>query len=448
MASGRLWRVASLSLLLWPIGLGCGGPPSRGPRLAGFGAASTVAAPAVPPLPPGAVRQQTLEGLGAVFEKDDPVPQELDIELFGEPLKVRFERVDDSVEGSPVLFGRFVDRKGFLTLRRGGRSISGSGWLDSSGSLSISPLSEGLSLVVQGPANFETRCMMTSSAAGSDATQRCAEEPQAAAVPVTVDLVAMYTEQAICSNVRCEVPAARAWAECIIRHDIASWIDVANNSLVDSEIAMQWRLVAVEELPFTETTGNLDHLLQDLQNSSQNPGKALNDLRVTTGADAALVVVDLGTADGMAQPLTLTTAGKGNSDHPIAIVTRVSAATEYMVTHELPHLLGAGHADGEFGICRYSKAWCEDLGGFKARTVMDTSGASLRLLLSSPEPRSHYYEVMGAFDIDNTRTLRIFRTDAADWRSLAPPSPTFVPATCPAYRDEFRPTGTEPAGLH
>jgi len=143
--------------------------------------------------------------------------------------------------------------------------------------------------------------------------------------------------------------------------ELRAWISLAasrtNQSLAQSGVRHRIRIVGIERLPrYTRITSTQQHM-EDLE--SQAKGfEDLPRLRVMTGADLTIMLVS---AAGPALSCPLPAESLGSrvaSDHGIAVVPVSLLATEDIFTHEIGHLLGAGHAHTP-GVRIESRGWFE-----------------------------------------------------------------------------------------
>src|SRR5262249_8643702 len=105
----------------------------------------------------------------------------------------------------------------------------------------------------------------------------------------------------------------------------------------------------------------------------------------------------------------------------IAIVPVAGARHKHSLAHELGHVMGAGHEDGAYGLCGYSKAWVKNGEG----TIVATTGAPFVDYFSSPDKRNGGGVSYGSKTFDNTKTLELTRGIVEAWRDSL--SITFQP---------------------
>ena len=184
-----------------------------------------------------------------------------------------------------------------------------------------------------------------------------------------------------------------------------------------------------------ETTGGTgdERLVNALQSGANETGvatgawKDIQTARDTCKADVVVVLVDSGTGGDAAgiswcmddQVLTNLTLPKF-APWAYSVCSVRSVGGGHVVTHEVAHVMGAGHSDllvgGRSGpqLYPYSSAYhFTDVGGVKRRTIMgydhtsyEDSGYELYPAFSSAEFTTPDGDKLGDANHDNTRTLR------------------------------------------
>lgn len=129
--------------------------------------------------------------------------------------------------------------------------------------------------------------------------------------------------------------------------ELRAWISLAasrtNKSLAQSGVRHRIRIVGIERLPrYTKITSTQQHM-ENLE--SQAKGfEDLPRLRAMTGADLTIMLVSAA-GPALSCPLPAESLGsQAAADHGIAVVPVSLLAMEDVFTHEIGHLLGAGHA--------------------------------------------------------------------------------------------------------
>jgi hypothetical protein len=240
--------------------------------------------------------------------------------------------------------------------------------------------------------------------------------------------------EAACPNPgSCPTPSARSAAECALQREVVGWLDDASKQLAKSGVDARYRLVWAGTLALIERN-DLQTSLKELLKTTMGPGSVLHQRKKNVPADVALVIVSEGALNGVARPLSRTTAVNAQGDTAIAIVKR-RAGYQNVVSHELAHLLGAGHSNGDYGVCDASMAWVKMIGAHLYRTIAATEKGESREYFSSPIPHGSYASPMGSDREDNALTLQLTRHYAAQWETGS--APDFVPvcAAGPAPTD-------------
>jgi len=229
--------------------------------------------------------------------------------------------------------------------------------------------------------------------------------------PYDIDAVVVYNQ------------GARDWANSRTKETIEQWIRLAedrtNEAFQQSTVSHRLRVTAMELVNYTkQPTGQDD--LKALVNGTHGL-QAAHALRETRGADILVLVTD-SSMDPLACPLdedAVGTKAYENSAMAVVGVERLSAGDAF--THEVGHILGAGHANPR-GAYEFSRPWC---GGVKKtcdkwRSIMVTNYCqdyAPLLRFSSQEPSGcDSQQQMGSCDYDNGRTIEKTGCTVAGYR--------------------------------
>lgn len=245
-------------------------------------------------------------------------------------------------------------------------------------------------------------------AADSDAAEACraAREPGS---PVTcqdegqvIDVQVAYTGRAREFLAQAKMPIEQAIGTATCRMQA---------SFAEGRIRHKLRFLPVEEVAFGEslnTAADLDAILWHTQKSD-----AVHTLRRSRGADLLVLVVSSQQPSMACQFRGSDLGTTSFADRAFAVVTAQSLTRGDVLAHELGHLLGAGHADGQgggaFGHSHGAYGRCPSPEGTAWRTIMVASGegaAGQALPLWSSPRQTHCGQPVGdACTADNARTI-------------------------------------------
>jgi hypothetical protein len=166
-------------------------------------------------------------------------------------------------------------------------------------------------------------------------------QPAGANSQTEIDLVVVHTA-AVTTNY-----GGTAGVEA---HALASVASV-NDALADSAIPVQFNLVAVEEIPYTESATSFVTDLEAISGKSDPIDPIHSDvlaLRDTYGADLVTLFRD-GPAGGTAGLAYLPDPQDDRVDLGYSVVSDASALNQLVLAHEFGHNMGSAHARGEAG---------------------------------------------------------------------------------------------------
>ncbi len=228
---------------------------------------------------------------------------------------------------------------------------------------------------------------------------RCSTRPSRSAsttVPsdgqaATIDVLVLYTDAV--------VEKWSSWANTTTAtKEIQEWVDDTNTSFTCSRVNARVRLASVAKVPFAES-GNLEADLKTWTNATGAEWPQIAVLRGAVGADLVTVVVSQGDNHGIANSYDLSPA--------VSLVVRdVALGGLHVFSHEIGHLLGAGHQQGDDkGWFPDSYAWRFFKGLEEHLTIMHTKALYRAPQYSNPDV-CYDGKRTGATDIaDNVRAM-------------------------------------------
>ena len=151
----------------------------------------------------------------------------------------------------------------------------------------------------------------------------------------TIDLLVFFTPEA----------RKKAGGTAAIKNAIETWVGEANLSYAQSGITQKLQLVGSEEITYVES----DDLESDLSKLKKEGGElgAVHGRRNETGADLVALIVQYGkkkTDDiGCGLATIMENISPAFESSAFAVVPRICADTDFSLTHELGHLMGARH---------------------------------------------------------------------------------------------------------
>lgn len=235
-----------------------------------------------------------------------------------------------------------------------------------------------------------------------------------------IDILVFYTTNA--KNAAYDIEAS-----------IASALGLANDSFSSSLISASLNLVAMVEVSYTES----DSLAEDLTRLMLPNDWHMDNIhtyRNFFGADVVMLIVD--SADNL--------CGRAYWNVPYSSfamgVVQHDCIAGYTITHEIGHIIGAGHEKVETSnpFFSYGHGYVYSTGNW--RTVMATNG--------NPEPRINYWSnpdkylsgiPMGtSSDEDNARIWDLRAADVADFEDpVTPPGAPSVTIDGPTLMMEY-----------
>ncbi len=228
------------------------------------------------------------------------------------------------------------------------------------------------------------------------ASESVVEPPGTAAAstvgPTIVDVLILYTT------------AARTGAGGVpqINNTIALSLGTANQSLVDSFVDMQLRLVHTAEATYTEAGNQTD--LARLRAVGDGYLDDAHTLRAAYGADLVALVAEAGYfACGTAYLMTQVTPTF--RDRAFSVVSRQCIINGYSMQHEMGHNLGCEHdMANAIGPGAFPYSFGYRTPDNRYRTIMAYTPGTRLNVWSSPNVLRYGY-VMGTANEDNARSL-------------------------------------------
>ncbi|MHC4532099.1 MAG: reprolysin-like metallopeptidase [Planctomycetota bacterium] len=238
-----------------------------------------------------------------------------------------------------------------------------------------------------------------------------------------VDVLVVYT------------PAARSGAggTTAIKALINLAVDESNTAYQQSEIDLNLRLVHVEEVNYTESSGmGLD--LDRLTDTNDGYIDSVHSLRDTYGADVVSMLVERNDAGGIAW--VMQTLGSDFEDRAFSVVRRAQAAG-YTNTfaHELGHNMGCAHDRDHtsvFGLYEYSHGHRFDGdGGGPFITIMSYPPGTCIRYFSNPNVIYDGNSTGVVDSEDNARSINNAGSTIENWRPtvVVDTPPSAAPAT-------------------
>lgn len=223
-----------------------------------------------------------------------------------------------------------------------------------------------------------------------------------------IDVMVVYTGEAR------EAAGGTAAIETLIRLAI----DETNLAYQNSGVSQQIRLVHDQEVHYTETGDNGLHL-NHLTSPRDGPLDEVQVLRNNYGADAVILLAATG---GAGLSWLMAPPSPGFSESAYGVVNQTYAASFYVFTHELGHIMGCSHersaADAQPGAYPFSHAHVtpalstlmnsvstRDTLGFFSNPGISLNGQPLGLPPGDPEAA------------DNASTLNLTAATVAGFRA-------------------------------
>ena len=249
--------------------------------------------------------------------------------------------------------------------------------------------------------------------------------------PIELDLLIVHTS-AVTSNF---VDASGVKA-----HAMASTTSV-NDALQNSEIPVVFNLVAVEEISYTESSTSLGVDLRAIAGKPDDgdpvdPAHAdVLDLRGKHGADLVTLFRD-GPAGGSAGLAFILTPTNDSEDFGYAVVSDVSALSNFTLAHELGHNMASAHGRDESG--NDPAAQVDEARGYKFsangtdyRTIMSIDSNFSRIPHFS-NPNVFFEGVATGLPVgdpnaaDNASAFAVSTPVIADFRRTQTETPSFL----------------------
>ncbi|HEX8913864.1 MAG TPA: SdrD B-like domain-containing protein [Humisphaera sp.] len=191
----------------------------------------------------------------------------------------------------------------------------------------------------------------------------------------------------------------------------------ANMILANSKVDASIRLVGLTQVDYTETTNDLPTDLDRLRNPSDGYADSIHASRDAAGADVVHLLVSDGGADaGFAYRPD--DPAVSYADYGFAVSAAQYATTDYVFAHEVMHVLGAAHADGEDPVpsqLPYAHGYRFTAGAQEISTV--TANAKRIPYLGGPDQTWRGY-TLGVADVsDDARAVRQFVPGVAAYRA-------------------------------
>jgi hypothetical protein len=371
------------------------------------------------PLPTGAVRSDVIKTNRALLRSDNLRPaSEVIVQFFGESYVVRLDPiVRERGTDNLLVHGAFIDvlnrSAGFLNLRDTANGVYGTGTLDAQGDFDIQPFSgsDG-SLVAIGPKKLKFICPTL--VRPDDKQHEICTTTTTESYVARLDVGILYTKEVKCAGRTCDSDGAVADADCNQKHQAIGLIRHANEILKASSIEAEFHLSGVEEFTIAQQP-NLDAMRAALVDTSKAPGDAFLKRRQALHADIMVLLVSEGNAHGVAEPLSRTRSLDTAGDTALAVLPAPASIYDHSLAHELGHVMGAGHQDGGFGLCNFSKAYdVEYIGG----SILATNSSKYYDYFSGPYKPGSMTLNLGSTKLDNRRTLRLTRSFAEKWQEI------------------------------
>lgn len=235
---------------------------------------------------------------------------------------------------------------------------AGQAWLEAAGGM----VPKGAKAHEAAAADFVMPPLPTRAKSGA-ASPRSASDPQAKAGPggIEVDVLGIYSDDLVVAA------GSVAAAETMFVNHIA----VSNQALVDSGIAMTYRLVGLRQADLPEAATN-HQVLDSVTFQEQVGGVAIHALRDSLGADLVAVLRPYRNGHGSCGVAYLNGGGLSplyaSADFGYS-VSNIAPCGPYVLAHELGHNLGSHHdrvtarnMDGvqEYGAYHYSFGYRQD----------------------------------------------------------------------------------------
>lgn len=246
----------------------------------------------------------------------------------------------------------------------------------------------------------------------------CSVRPDGA--PVTIEVMVLYTKAA-------RIGAA---GRAAIVGSIDNNIEETNTTFVRSNIAARAKLAEApipreEEVPrrpglpqkplMVDCIFEVDYaesgLPTDLSNLMGRFDGALDEVHAARDyckADIVTLIVETAVGGGMTAPPS-TALRASDEKNAFTVVKRTSASGNYIFTHEIGHILGAGHDDGKGdGMCDDSHGWHFTSAGTLRKSMMAYSPGEKSLNFSDPAiPYDGVGPPTGHVTANNARAVRI-----------------------------------------